>query len=98
VDAVCKAVNQVLGELGQLCEFQVHGVTEGIDAVGRVTVRVRDFHSGDVFLGHGVQTDIVTASGEAYVAALNRLLAARDGKTAQRENGRTAEQRDGITA
>lgn len=78
VDAVCKAVNQVLGELGQLCEFQVHGVTEGIDAVGRVTVRVRDFHSGEVFLGHGVQTDIVTASGEAYVAALNRLLAARD--------------------
>ena len=78
VDAVCKAVNQVLGELGQLCEFQVHGVTEGIDAVGRVTVRVRDFHTGEVFLGHGVQTDIVTASGEAYVAALNHLMAARD--------------------
>ncbi|MSR07175.1 MAG: 2-isopropylmalate synthase [Gemmatimonadetes bacterium] len=78
VDAVCRAVNGVLGELGQLCEFQVHAVTEGIDAVGRVTVRVRDFHTGVVYLGHGVQADIVTASAEAYVSALNHLLAARD--------------------
>jgi 2-isopropylmalate synthase len=77
VDAVCKAVNTVTGELGELSEFTVHSVTEGINAAGQVTVRVTDYHTGRAFRGHGVHTDVITASGQAYVAALNRLLEAR---------------------
>jgi 2-isopropylmalate synthase len=77
VDAVCKAVNIVVGELGELSDFTVHGITEGIGAAGEVTVRVTDYHTGRSFRGHGVHTDVITASGKAYVAALNRLVGAR---------------------
>jgi 2-isopropylmalate synthase len=66
VDAVCKAVNKIVGDVGVLREFAVDAVTEGIDAVGAVTIRVGD-HAG-----YGVDTDIVVASARAYVAALNK--------------------------
>jgi 2-isopropylmalate synthase len=84
VDAVCKAVNVVVGELGELSEFNVHAVTEGIAAAGQVTVRVTDYLTGRTFRGHGVHTDVITASGEAYVAALNRLLEAHGSRSTVR--------------
>jgi 2-isopropylmalate synthase len=77
VDAVCRAINAVVGNVGELRDYRVNAVTEGIGAMGEVTIRVTDFHTGHVFVGHGAHTDIVAASAEAYVAALNRLLAAR---------------------
>jgi len=57
-------------------------VTEGIDAVGRVTVRIQADEPVNgverrVFSGHGADTDIVVASAKAYMFALNRLIAAR---------------------
>jgi 2-isopropylmalate synthase len=82
VDAAYRAINRVIGERNELVEFSVHGVTEGIDAVGRVTVRIRAHEPVDgtervVFSGHGADTDIVVASAKAYIYALNRLIAAR---------------------
>jgi 2-isopropylmalate synthase len=84
VDAVCKAVNKIVGEPGELVEFKVGSVTEGIDAVGEVTMSVQEYGaetaSGKrprIFSGYGVNTDIVVAAAEAYVAALNELFHAR---------------------
>ena len=84
VDAVYRAINRVIGEQNELIEFSVEAVTEGIDAVGRVTIRVRaeDPVNGDgagrrVFSGHGADNDIIVASAKAYMFALNRLIAAR---------------------
>jgi 2-isopropylmalate synthase len=50
----------------------VRSVTEGIDALGHVTVRVRD-HRGRVAHGAGADTDIIVASVQAYLRALNRI-------------------------
>ncbi|HUF27448.1 MAG TPA: 2-isopropylmalate synthase [Gemmatimonadaceae bacterium] len=77
VDAACRAVNVIAGELGELCDVTVRAATEGIDAVGEVRAGVRDYHSRRVFTGHGVHTDLVVAACQAYVGALNWLLAAR---------------------
>ncbi|MEA3338369.1 MAG: 2-isopropylmalate synthase [Chloroflexota bacterium] len=82
VDAVCRAINRVIGEPNELIEFSVQAVTEGIDAVGRVTIRIQadepvNGAARRVFSGHGADTDIVTASAKAYMFALNRLIAAR---------------------
>jgi len=82
VDAVYRAINRVIGEPNELIEFSVQAVTEGIDAVGRVTIRIQADEpvNGDkrrVFSGHGADTDIVVASAKAYMFALNRLIAAR---------------------
>jgi len=82
VDAIYRAINRVIGEPNQLIEFSVQAVTEGIDAVGRVTIRVQADEPVNgglrrVFSGHGADTDIVVASAKAYMFALNRLIAAR---------------------
>jgi len=82
VDAVYRAINRVIGEPNELIEFSIQAVTEGIDAVGRVTIRIQTEEPingarRQVFSGHGADTDIVTASAKAYMFALNRLIAAR---------------------
>ncbi|MCL4464739.1 MAG: 2-isopropylmalate synthase [Chloroflexi bacterium] len=75
IDAIYKAINRLIDVPNVLSEFSVQAVTAGIDAVGEVTVKVRD--DGHVFSGRGASTDIVMAAAEAYMNALNKLLAAR---------------------
>ncbi len=87
VDAVYRAINRVIKEPNELIEFSVQAITEGIDAVGRVTIRIQTESTPEeepqVFSGRGADTDIVTASAKAYLFALNRLIAARR-ETAER--------------
>ncbi|MDE2765306.1 MAG: 2-isopropylmalate synthase [Chloroflexota bacterium] len=73
VDAVYKAINRIVREPNQLTEFSVNAVTEGNDAVGEVSIRIE--RDGRTYIGRGADTDIIVASGKAYMAALNRLLA-----------------------
>ncbi len=88
VDAVYKAVDQIVQAPNTLLEFSVHAVTEGIDALGEVTVRIQgkngaealhaqsDLTQARTYGGHGADTDIIVASARAYLAALNKLLVA----------------------
>src|SRR5690606_30896932 len=93
VDAAYKAVDAVIAADTQrpparLLEFVVHAVTEGIDAIGEVTVRIEATGSGltmdaqsevtspRAFGGYGADTDIVVASVKAYLSALNKVLVA----------------------
>jgi len=77
VDAVYKAINRLVGVPNQLTEFTVKSVTEGIDAIGEVLIRIES--DGVTYTGRGADTDIVVASAKAYMNALNRLLAAKKG-------------------
>ncbi|NER47641.1 MAG: 2-isopropylmalate synthase [Symploca sp. SIO1A3] len=74
VDAVYQAINRVVNVPNQLIEFSVQSVTGGIDALGEVTIRLR--HNERIFSGHSANTDIIVASAQAYVNALNRLYRA----------------------
>jgi 2-isopropylmalate synthase len=74
VDAVYKAINRVVNVPNQLIEFSVQSVTAGIDAIGEVTIRLK--YGDRIFSGHAGNTDIIVASAQAYVNALNRLYAA----------------------
>lgn len=74
VDAVYKAINRVMNVPNELIEFSVQSVTAGIDAIGEVTIRLR--YEDRVYSGHAANTDIIVASAQAYVNALNRLSAA----------------------
>ncbi|MFZ0547051.1 MAG: 2-isopropylmalate synthase [Candidatus Promineifilaceae bacterium] len=90
VDAVYKAVDAIVQAPNTLLEFAVRAVTEGIDAIGEVTVRVEaengnthqrtspqsGFVQARSFGGHGADTDIIVASARAYLSALNKLLIA----------------------
>jgi len=84
VDAVYRAINRVIGEPNELIEFSIQAVTEGINAVGRVTIRIQAEDPVEengverrVFSGRSSDTDIVVASARAYMFALNRLIATR---------------------
>jgi 2-isopropylmalate synthase len=74
VDAVYKAINRVVNVPNQLTEFSVKSVTEGIDALGEVTIRLQ--YEGRTYSGHAANTDIIVASARAYISALNRLYGA----------------------
>jgi 2-isopropylmalate synthase len=75
VDAVYEAINRIVGVPNELTEFTVKSVTEGIDAIGEVLIRIES--EGITYTGRGADTDIIVASAKAYMNALNRLLAAR---------------------
>jgi 2-isopropylmalate synthase len=85
VDAICRAVNQVVGDVGELVEFSVDAVTEGINAVGGVTVRLKARGDDAIaerrpetrYTGFAAHTDILVATAEAYVSAINSLLRGR---------------------
>ena len=72
VDAVCEALNSLAKVPNELIEFSVKSVTEGIDALGEVTIRIRN--KGKIYSGHSADTDVVVAAANAYVNALNRLV------------------------
>lgn len=89
VDAVYKAIDSIVNAKNELLEFNVHAVTEGIDAIGEVTVRLQACNGQQhpartlpqseqvrarTYGGYGADTDIIVASAKAYLAALNKLL------------------------
>ncbi|MCX8213335.1 MAG: 2-isopropylmalate synthase [SAR202 cluster bacterium] len=80
VDAVYQAINRVVQVPNRLTEFRVDAVTEGIDALGDVTIRIEK--DGQSYVGRGSDTDIIVASAKAYMNALNRLLAIEKAQTA----------------
>ena len=91
VDAAYKAIDSIVKAPSTLLEFVVHAVTEGIDALGEVSVRIsskdglhmidaqREVESQRTFGGYGADTDIIVASVKAYLSALNKMLVALGG-------------------
>ncbi|MEM9691160.1 MAG: alpha-isopropylmalate synthase regulatory domain-containing protein, partial [Myxococcota bacterium] len=84
VDAIYKAIDKLIEVPAQLIDFSVNSVTEGIDALGEVTVRVAggdtavvNAQTGEAmkrtFIGHGSSTDILEASAIAYLTALEKF-------------------------
>ena len=91
VDATYKAIDAIVEAKNILLEFNVHAVTEGIDAIGEVTVRLigdngatprrtspqtEQTHARS-YGGYGADTDIIVAAAKAYLTALNKMVAAK---------------------
>ncbi|MEL6403419.1 MAG: 2-isopropylmalate synthase [Chloroflexota bacterium] len=75
VDAAYRAIDMIAQCPNTLIEYSVHSVTEGIDALGEVTVRIQSPEGNKTVGGYGADTDIIVSSVKAYMAALNRLIA-----------------------
>ena len=76
VDASYRAIDAIVRAPNTLIEYSVHSVTEGINALGEVTVRITPQDDPTrSFGGYGADSDIVVASVKAYLAALNRMVA-----------------------
>src|SRR5205823_14993633 len=72
IDAFFSAINAATNHEARLKEYHVSAVTGGHDALGEVTVLLE--LDGDLASGQGVSTDILEASGRAYLRALSNAL------------------------
>jgi 2-isopropylmalate synthase len=72
IDAFFSALNAATGYEARLKEYHVSAVTGGRDALGEVSVLI-EYH-GKSISGSGVSTDILEASGRAYLRALTNAI------------------------
>jgi 2-isopropylmalate synthase len=71
VDAAIKAVKDIIHRKVTLQEFLIQAITRGSDDIGKVHMQVEFEES--VYNGFGANTDIITASVEAFIDALNKI-------------------------
>lgn len=71
VDAAIKALKCVIKKNMTLKEFTIQAISKGSDDVGKVHMQVE--YDGNVYYGFGANTDIVTASVEAYIDCINKF-------------------------
>lgn len=72
VDAAFNVIAHILGRSATLERYAVNAITGGTDALGEVTVRLKDGSISSV--GRGSDPDVIVASARAYVDAMNRLV------------------------
>lgn len=72
VNATIEAIHKIITEAIQIEEFNIQAIYGGSDDVSKVNMRV--VHEGKSSYGYGYSTDIVNASVNAYIDALNKIL------------------------
>lgn len=72
VDAAFKAVRSLVHRKITLEEYLVQAITRGTDDVGQVHIQIEN--KGNIYYGFSANTDIVTASVEAYVNAISKII------------------------
>lgn len=72
VDAAYKCIEDICGNQGELVDFFMESVTSGLDAQAIVNVRLKT-PEGKIVTGKSGDTDIVKASIEAYLGAMNKI-------------------------
>ncbi len=71
VDACFKAINKIVKLDVHLENYTIQSITEGVDALGEVVVKVRS--PKGMITGRGLSTDIIEASIKAYLNAINKI-------------------------
>lgn len=75
IDALYRAIDHAVDQPHTLVDYGIRSMSEGADAQGEVEVRIR--YGENQYAGRARGTDVIRASAEAYVDALNRLTAAQ---------------------
>lgn len=71
VDAAINAVKQIVKRKVVLAEFLIQAITHGSDDLGKVHMELD--YEGVKYYGFSAHTDIITASVEAFLDALNKM-------------------------
>lgn len=73
INAAYNAIDKITGGIcEEMSNYNIHSVSDGNDALGEVTVKMR---SKDVVVtGRGLSTDIIESSILAYVNGINKLV------------------------
>ena len=76
IDAVFKAIQNLITTKSHLVVYQVNAITKGTDAQAEVSVRLEE--DGVSVIGTGSHIDTIVASGKAYINALNKLMSKKN--------------------
>ena len=79
VDAAIKALKTIIRRNMTIKEFTIQNITKGSDDIGKVHMQVES--DGRVYYGFGANTDIITASVEAYIDCINKFKKTADEHT-----------------
>lgn len=72
IDAIYKGIDAALKiEDIELIDYKINSISKGKDSIGEVFVKVRN--KGSLFQGRAINVDIIVASANAYIDAINRL-------------------------
>ncbi len=72
VDAAITAIKQIIHRNMLVKEFLIQAINKGSNDVGKVHMTVE--HDGQQFYGFSANTDIVAASAEAFIDAINKFV------------------------
>ena len=95
VDAAYDAIRRAIGSAPEVESYSIGAVTEGKEALGEATVRIRDGERTCV--GRGLSTDVIEASAKAYINAINRMASLAGRQTRRTDQGRFIDMPSTIT-
>lgn len=72
VDAAISAIKQIIRRQTVIEEFLIQAINRGSDDIGKVHMQVE--HEGINYYGFSANTDIVAASAEAFINAVNKFV------------------------
>jgi 2-isopropylmalate synthase len=72
VDAALNAVKEIIHYKVRLEEFLVQAITRGSDDQGKVHIQIEN--KGKMYYGFAANTDIITATVEAFLDAVNKIV------------------------
>ena len=88
IDALYKTIERLTKVKARLQDYRIRAVSMGEDAQGEVTVEV--VIKGRQVTGRGIDTDIILASANAYLNAVNKALAPKKRAGGRRPAARKA--------
>ncbi len=72
VDAAIKAVKVIIRREMSIREFLIQAIDKGSDDMGKVHMQVE--YDGNIYYGFSANTDIIAASTEAFIDAINKFV------------------------
>ncbi len=72
VDASISAIKQIIRRQMVIQEFLIQAINKGSDDMGKVHMQLE--YEGVNYYGFSANTDIVTASAEAFINAVNKFV------------------------
>ena len=72
VDAAIKAVKRIISRQMTIQEFLIQAINKGSDDIGKVHMQVE--YDGNLYYGFSANTDIIAASVEAFIDAINKFV------------------------
>jgi 2-isopropylmalate synthase len=82
IDAIAGAIGRATGITFEVRDYHVRSLTGGVDAQGQATVRV--VNEGREYRGQAVTTDVIEASAQALLEAVNRIASTRAARARHR--------------